>query len=51
MGHLVPAGTGFHANRIGEMAKVAPEPLSLETAAEESNGEPETEAETEGEAE
>jgi DNA-directed RNA polymerase subunit beta' len=30
MGHLVPAGTGFHANRLGEMMKMAPEPLALE---------------------
>jgi len=29
MGHLIPAGTGFHANRIGEMQKIAPEPLPL----------------------
>ena len=33
MGHLIPAGTGFHANRLGEMQKIAPEPLSLEPAA------------------
>jgi len=32
MGHLVPAGTGFHTNRIGEMVKIAPEPLLLEPA-------------------
>ena len=32
MGHLIPAGTGFHANRIGEMAKHAPDPLALEPA-------------------
>ncbi|MEK7387642.1 MAG: DNA-directed RNA polymerase subunit beta', partial [candidate division NC10 bacterium] len=29
MGHLVPAGTGFHANRLGEMVKIAPSPLPL----------------------
>ena len=29
MGHLVPAGTGFHANRLGEMVKIAPLPLPL----------------------
>ncbi len=27
MGHLIPAGTGFHANRKGEMQKHAPEAL------------------------
>jgi DNA-directed RNA polymerase subunit beta' len=30
MGHLIPAGTGFFSNRVGEMLKVAPEPLPLE---------------------
>ena len=30
MGHLVPAGTGFYANRLGEMVKIAPEPLPLD---------------------
>jgi len=30
MGHLIPAGTGFFANRLGEMEKLAPEPLALE---------------------
>jgi DNA-directed RNA polymerase subunit beta' len=29
MGHLIPAGTGFQANRFGEMVKIAPEPLPL----------------------
>jgi len=38
MGHLIPAGTGFHANRIGEMVKVEPEPLPLEESAEDGNG-------------
>jgi DNA-directed RNA polymerase subunit beta' len=38
MGHLIPAGTGFGANRIGEMAKVAPEPLPLEAESESGNG-------------
>jgi DNA-directed RNA polymerase subunit beta' len=48
MGHLIPAGTGFFANRGGEMVKNAPEPLSFEEAvSEEGNGAPETE-ETEG---
>ena len=42
MGHLVPAGTGFHANRLGEMVKIAPDPLSLETP---TNGDSETSAE------
>ena len=33
MGHLIPAGTGFHANRLGEMLKVAPDVLpQLEAA-------------------
>ena len=43
MGHLVPAGTGFHANRGGEMVKIAPEPLlgELESSG---NGEAETDA-------
>jgi len=40
MGHLVPAGTGFSTNRIGEMVKHAPEPLALETE-ESGNGAPE----------
>ncbi len=31
MGHLVPAGTGFPANRIGEMQKLAPDALALES--------------------
>jgi len=38
MGHLVPAGTGFPANRIGEMQKLAPEPLPISTEDVESNG-------------
>jgi DNA-directed RNA polymerase subunit beta' len=42
MGHLIPAGTGFLANRGGEMEKLAPEPLVFEEAiAEEGNGAPE----------
>jgi len=44
MGHLIPAGTGFNANRLGEMMKLAPEPFALEPSgdgesSEESNGE------------
>ena len=31
MGHLIPAGTGFSANRVGEMAKIVEEPLPLPT--------------------
>ena len=42
MGHLIPAGTGFHANRGGEMKKVAPEPLGLEPETDE-DGAPESE--------
>ena len=50
MGHLIPAGTGFHANRIGEMVKAAPEPLSLgESAEEDEAGSEETPAEEGGE--
>ncbi len=45
MGHLIPAGTGFDANRMGEMMKATPDPLALETSGdgdtEESNGEAE----------
>ncbi len=33
MGHLVPAGTGFHANRIGEMIKELPESLGVPSVA------------------
>ncbi|MBI4343267.1 MAG: DNA-directed RNA polymerase subunit beta' [Candidatus Omnitrophica bacterium] len=40
MGHLIPAGTGFSANRLGEMVKIAPEPLPLEPS---SNGDDEAE--------
>ena len=29
MGHLIPAGTGFAANRVGEMVKELPETLTL----------------------
>ena len=29
MGHLIPAGTGFPANRVGDMVKVAPEVLPV----------------------
>jgi len=51
MGHLIPAGTGFLANRGGQMMKNAPEPLALEPESEE-NGAPEEEEEaSEGEAE
>ncbi|MBI4003577.1 MAG: DNA-directed RNA polymerase subunit beta', partial [Candidatus Omnitrophica bacterium] len=43
MGHLIPAGTGFLANRGGQMMKNAPEPLSFEEeVTEEGNGAPET---------
>ena len=35
MGHLIPAGTGFYANRVGEMMKIAPEPLPVQSSAEE----------------
>jgi DNA-directed RNA polymerase subunit beta' len=35
MGHLIPAGTGFSANRIGEMQKLAPDVLPLEPQADE----------------
>jgi DNA-directed RNA polymerase subunit beta' len=39
MGHLVPAGTGFGANRTGEMAKVAPDVLpDIEPAVEDGDG-------------
>ena len=48
MGHLVPAGTGFHANRLGEMAKIAPEPLPLEPT---TNGDAESDAEAQDEGE
>ncbi len=46
MGHLIPAGTGFDANRMGEMMKLTPEPFALEPSgdgesSEESNGEAE----------
>jgi DNA-directed RNA polymerase subunit beta' len=34
MGHLIPAGTGFSTNRIGEMQKLAPEVLPLEPESE-----------------
>ena len=50
MGHLIPAGTGFLANRGGEMEKLAPEPLAFEEeVAEEGNGAPEAEETTEEE--
>jgi DNA-directed RNA polymerase subunit beta' len=32
MGHLIPAGTGFPANRTGEMVKLIPDPLGFEPA-------------------
>ena len=35
MGHLIPAGTGFHANRIGEMVKLASEALAVSEEASE----------------
>ena len=50
MGHLIPAGTGFHANRLGEMAKIAPEPLPL-TAEPNGDGSSESESETPAEGE
>ncbi|MBI3330887.1 MAG: DNA-directed RNA polymerase subunit beta', partial [Candidatus Omnitrophica bacterium] len=51
MGHLVPAGTGFHTNRLGEMVKIVPEPLPLaEEPAGEGDGAPEAEPPAEGEA-
>ncbi len=39
MGHLIPAGTGFSANRIGEMQKIAPEVLPLKPQSEDDAGE------------
>jgi len=40
MGHLVPAGTGFSANRVGEMQKLVPEllPVPADGAEEAENG-------------
>jgi DNA-directed RNA polymerase subunit beta' len=38
MGHLIPAGTGFSANRFGEMLKIAPEVFPLEPQPEEGEG-------------
>ena len=35
MGHLVPAGTGSHANRLGEMVKIAPDLADDEARADE----------------
>ncbi|MDP3723671.1 MAG: DNA-directed RNA polymerase subunit beta'', partial [Candidatus Omnitrophota bacterium] len=51
MGHLIPAGTGFHANRLGEMEKVVPEPLPLAVEVPEGDGAPEAETATEESAE
>ena len=48
MGHLIPAGTGFHANRLGEMQKLAPERLPLEPGGD-GDGQPEA-MESDGEA-
>ena len=44
MGHLVPAGTGFHANRQGKMDQLAPE--AVPTAKTDGDGAPEAEANT-----
>ena len=44
MGHLIPAGTGFFANRLGEMVKFAPEPLASEESSAEENGASATES-------
>ncbi|MBI3321974.1 MAG: DNA-directed RNA polymerase subunit beta' [Candidatus Omnitrophica bacterium] len=49
MGHLVPAGTGFFANRVGEMLKLGPEPLPLEPSTD-GGGISAPEAQPEGEA-
>ena len=38
MGHLIPAGTGFSANRIGEMMKIVEEPLAIPTEADGTDG-------------
>ncbi|OGX28408.1 MAG: DNA-directed RNA polymerase subunit beta' [Omnitrophica WOR_2 bacterium RIFCSPHIGHO2_02_FULL_67_20] len=46
MGHLIPAGTGFSTNRIGEMQKVAPEVLPLEPQPEDDAGGATTNGET-----
>ena len=46
MGHLIPAGTGFHANRIGEMVKRASEALAVTEEAGE-NGAEESESKEE----
>jgi len=50
MGHLIPAGTGFAANRIGEMVKIAPEPLPEWENGGGGDGATEPEASAEGEA-
>jgi DNA-directed RNA polymerase subunit beta' len=49
MGHLIPAGTGFFANRVGEMVKIVPELLPIESGTE-GEGASETETPSEGEA-
>ncbi len=50
MGHLIPAGTGFYANRVGEMEKFAPEPLPV-VSEDGGNGAPEDETPSEEQAE
>jgi len=49
MGHLIPAGTGFHANRLGEMVKTAPDVLEVEESTDEESGEAADESSTNGE--
>jgi DNA-directed RNA polymerase subunit beta' len=45
MGHLIPAGTGFVANRRGEMLKETPDALALELESDGGDGAPEETAE------
>ncbi|MBI4598018.1 MAG: DNA-directed RNA polymerase subunit beta' [Candidatus Omnitrophica bacterium] len=49
MGHLIPAGTGFSANRGGEMMKTVAEPLPIAEDIEENGSAAETDASNDGE--
>jgi len=50
MGHLIPAGTGFYANRVGEMMKIVEEPLPILAEDDGTDGQAAEEETTNGEA-
>jgi len=50
MGHLIPAGTGFYANRVGQMMKIVEEPLAILAEDDGTDGQAAKEETTNGEA-